>query len=119
MQLMFSHIASVGTFDSGTGIWVAGPSGDSSIIGSAMHTLAIVAELTAPGVHTNQAEVNTMNGFDIDSAPNDMVATDDDYSTACVSVPYKICSTFKDTVVLTAPANYGTYEWFERWRGYS
>ena len=54
-----------------------------------------------------------MNGFDIDSSPNDMVVTDDDYATACVSVPYKICTTFKDTIVLTAPAGYTSYQWLK------
>ncbi|MFK7983555.1 MAG: hypothetical protein AB8G86_26490, partial [Saprospiraceae bacterium] len=106
-----SHNALQGTFDPVTKIWIAGPVGDSSIAIGATHTLEIAARLEASGVHTNHAQVFTMNDFDIDSAPNDNVVTDDDYATACVSVPFKICTTFKDTIVLTAPDGYGSYQW--------
>jgi len=97
----------------GTVIWAIGGIGDSVVLSEATHSLEIKARIIAQGVHTNQAEVNTMNGFDIDSDPGDGVVTDDDYATACVSVPYKICSTFKDTITLTAPAGYMTYQWLK------
>ncbi|MEM1121088.1 MAG: DUF11 domain-containing protein, partial [Bacteroidota bacterium] len=107
LQYDSDNAVSPQSYNSATGIWTIGnvPSTTASV------SLEVQAQLLAPGVHTGIAQVHAMDGFDVDSAPDDDVITDDDYATACVSVPYKICTTFNDTVVLTAPAGYTMYQW--------
>lgn len=103
-----THVSNNGgvVYASGTGTWNVG-----TIAGTTSEVLEVKASLSVPGVYTSIAQVSAQNGFDVDSAPNDDVITDDDYATACVSVPFKICTTYNDTVVLTAPTGYNMYQW--------
>lgn len=64
------------------------------------------------GTVCNIAEVKSMKGTDIDSSPGNGNKTEDDYALACVSVPIKICEARKDTVIITAPEGYTSYQWF-------
>lgn len=64
----------------------------------------------------NEAEVVAMSeksGGDTDSEPNNGVKTEDDYDIACISVPLKICTERRDTVIISAPAGYAKYQWFK------
>ena len=61
----------------------------------------------------NEAEIVSMVGLDSDSQPGNKVITEDDYGIACVSVPLKICPERRDTVIISAPAGYQTYQWFK------
>ena len=105
-----NNSASTGTsYTLGTGIWDIG----GSLSGTGSISLEIKARIETPGVHFNNAQVHAMDGFDVDSTPDDDVIEDDDYATACVTVPFKICSVFNDTVELTALAGYDTYQWMK------
>lgn len=64
----------------------------------------------------NEAEIVAMSaksGGDTDSEPNNGIKTEDDYDIACVSVPLKICTERRDTVIIAAPAGYAKYQWFK------
>ena len=103
-----------GVYDSATGIW----SGFSLNPGST-DTLTIVASITKAGgfeagLVCNTAQIWKMKGTDADSKPgNAATLHEDDDARACVSVPIKICMARKDTVTITAPAGYTSYEWFK------
>ena len=64
---------SQGTFDSATGIWTIG-----GIAVGGQATLSIVATVTAPGAKTNVAQVSAADQADIDSTPNNNLASEDD-----------------------------------------
>ncbi len=68
-----SHTASQGTYDPGTGVWNVGtiPAGGSA-------TLDIVAQVTATGSITNEAEVTAVTEADPDSTPGDGMGDDYD-----------------------------------------
>ncbi len=100
-----SAVPAIGNYTSSTGIWDLMSSFTDSV------KLILTARLDAPGVHYNVAEVYAMDGFDVDSEPNDGIITDDDYTSSCVSIPFKICTNFNDTIVLTAPTGYDGYQW--------
>ena len=53
------------------------------------------------------------SGIDPDSKPYNGVKTEDDYDIAWVSVPLKICTERKDTVIISAPVGYAQYQWFK------
>lgn len=61
----------------------------------------------------NEAEIVKAKGTDKDSEPNNHLKTEDDYDIACISVPLKICTERKDTVIISAPAGYQKYQWFK------
>ncbi|MEZ4902379.1 MAG: hypothetical protein R2822_11805 [Spirosomataceae bacterium] len=61
----------------------------------------------------NEAEIVKAKGEDIDSTPDNGIKTEDDYDIACVSVPLKICTERRDTVIVSAPTGYQTYQWFK------
>ncbi|WP_298351402.1 hypothetical protein [Runella sp.] len=68
------------------------------------------------GTICNEAEIVAMSkksGIDPDSKPYNGVKTEDDYDIACVSVPLKICTERKDTVIISAPVGYAQYQWFK------
>jgi len=65
------------------------------------------------GTICNEAEVVKANGVDKDSYPDNHLKTEDDYDIACVSIPLKICTERRDTVIISAPAGYQKYQWFK------
>lgn len=75
-------------------------------------TLTVDAEVTQEGVFINQAEISTMNEPDSDSTPGNLEPFEDDYSTACVTVPIQVCDNQPINVTLQAPTNYGMYQWY-------
>lgn len=94
-------------FNETTKVWTIGDlnPGDSA-------TLTFEARVIAEGVSFNKAEISKVNEKDKDSTPNNNVPTEDDFARQCVSVPIKFCNTDQIDVAVTAPANYGSYQWF-------
>jgi uncharacterized repeat protein (TIGR01451 family) len=63
--------ATIGTYDSGSGIWTVG-----TINNGQTATLTIVATLATAGAKINTAQVTASNEFDPDSSPNDNAGDD-------------------------------------------
>jgi uncharacterized repeat protein (TIGR01451 family) len=68
-----SDTPSVGTYNSGTGVWDVG-----NLANGANATLTITATVNAAGIYTNSAEVTAVNQFDPDSIPGDGIGDDFD-----------------------------------------
>lgn len=68
---------SQGTYDDGTGVWTVG-----TIANGANATLQVTATVTTTGTKSNVAEVTAVDQPDIDSTPNNGVATEDDQDNA-------------------------------------
>ena len=94
-------------FNETTKVWKVGDlnPGDSA-------TLTFEAILKAEGVSFNKAEITKANEKDRDSTPANNAVGEDDIAQQCVSVPIKFCNTDQIEVTITAPANYGSYQWF-------
>jgi large repetitive protein len=75
-----SAVPSQGTYDEATGIWDVGTVAASQVV-----TLLIMAQVTASGTLTNDAEVTACIGIDLDSVPGDGMG--DDFDTIDVVVP--------------------------------
>ena len=102
-----------GSYDPSTHLWTVGnittSAADDTI------TLEIRVRIDAPGLVFNEAEIYSTDAgdYDVDSSPNNKNILEDDYASACVSVPFKICSALGDTILLTAPAGYAGYKWYK------
>ncbi len=108
-----SATASKGTYDNTTKLWsgITLAKGDSAI-------LEITAKISAVGgfyggLVCNEAWIQTMNGTDIDSQVGNKSETEDDFARACVSVPIKICQERNEIVIISAPAGYTSYQWYD------
>jgi uncharacterized repeat protein (TIGR01451 family) len=104
-----------GLYNRQTGMW-----GPLTLAAGQSDTLTLTAKINdgggtfIGGTICNEAEVFSMGSdIDTDSSPNNGVKTEDDYDIACISVPLKICTERRDTVIITAPAGYQTYQWFK------
>jgi uncharacterized repeat protein (TIGR01451 family)/fimbrial isopeptide formation D2 family protein len=75
-----SSIASVGSYNSGTGIWTVG-----NVASGISPTLQISARIDVVGSLTNTAQVSTSNQPDPDSTPNNNNAAEDDQASASLS----------------------------------
>ncbi len=100
-----------GSYDPTTHLWTVG-----NITTSAADDtidLEIRVRIDAPGLVFNEAEIHSTaaGDYDVDSSPGDGDILDDDYASACVSVPFKICPAQEDTILLTAPLGYSNYQW--------
>ncbi len=76
-------------------------------------TLLIKGVITQSGVINNTAEIESFNGEDIDSTPNNGVLSEDDIANACVSVPYIFCSDETIALMASAPTGLSGYQWFK------
>ncbi len=99
-----SATPSMGTYTASTGIWDLGAT---AVVSGTSKTLTIVATPTQGGTFTNTAEITASSLPDIDSTPNNHLATEDDQasvtvtSTAAVPVDNRISGTVFEDV------NYG------------
>ena len=75
-----SSVPSQGTFASGTGVWTVG-----TIANAASETLQIVATVASVGAKSNSAQVTASDQADLDSTPNNGVASEDDQDTVIVT----------------------------------
>jgi uncharacterized repeat protein (TIGR01451 family) len=105
-------VATQGTYNNTTHLWsrMSLGYGESAV-------LTITAKINnlnffEGGSVCNKAQIYRASGVDIDSKPgnNDMI--EDDYAIACASVPMKLCSARQDTLIISAPAGYSSYQWF-------
>ena len=76
-----SSTASVGSYNSGTGIWTVG----NLASGATPPTLQITARIDVLGSLTNTAQVSASNQPDPDSTPNNNVAAEDDQASSSLS----------------------------------
>ena len=88
-----SATPSVGTYDSGTGLWNIGPMANGDI-----ETLTLVARVMTAGTLSTTAELTASTAADVDSTPNNHVVSEDDQQT--------------NTVVTTA-ASLGDTVWYD------
>ena len=96
-----------GAYDSGTGLWTVGgiPAGDSA-------TLNITLTVATDGVIFSTAEVTTSDNIDPDSTPNNGSVLEDDWSSACITVPMRFNCRDNINVLATAVAGYTDYQWY-------
>ena len=105
---IFVTSGGAGTYDSGTGIWSI-----PSITAGNTATFTVTLEITGEGIIYNQAELTAIDQTDDDSTPGNGDYNEDDISSACVSVPVRLCSTIMDTIVATVPVSgYSNIQWF-------
>ncbi len=103
-----SHVAHSGTsFDSGTGIWNI----DAALTTQDSVGLTITVEVISSGVLINSAEIIAADQTDDDSIPGNGDINEDDYDTACTSVPYTLCS--GTGVGISVASGYSSYQWFK------
>jgi uncharacterized repeat protein (TIGR01451 family) len=75
-----SSNVSVGSYDSGTGIWDVG-----DVVVEQSQTLTLTATVQSPGAKTNVAEITRADQFDIDSTPGNDAVGEDDIANAVVT----------------------------------
>lgn len=102
---LISAVADLGTYNATTGVWDIG----TMAAGLPTATLTIQALVVGDGVPYNIAEVVALTEADSDSSPNNHLLTEDDMSSACLSVPIMECS---PNFTLTAPPGYTAYQWY-------
>jgi uncharacterized repeat protein (TIGR01451 family) len=77
-----SSTPSQGSFDNATGIWTVG-----SLANGASATLLITASVNTLGLKTNVVQVSAADQFDVDSTPDNSVATEDDQASVLIIPP--------------------------------
>lgn len=110
------YVSTQGQYNTQTRLW-----GPLSLGAGQTDTLTLTVKINDTGGFIggsvcNEAEIVSMSaksGADTDSKPNNGIKTEDDYDIACVSVPLKICTERRDTVIISAPAGYAKYQWFK------
>ncbi len=96
-----------GIYNNGTGLWTVGgiPAGDSAL-------LNITVTVATEGVIFSTAEVTTSDNPDPDSTPGNGSVIEDDWSSACVTVPMRYNCRDNINVLATAQAGYTDYQWY-------
>jgi uncharacterized repeat protein (TIGR01451 family) len=110
------YVSTQGQYNTQTRLW-----GPLSLNAGQADTLTLTLKINDTGGFIggsvcNEAEIVAMSaksGGDTDSESNNGIKTEDDYDIACVSVPLKICTERRDTVIISAPAGYAKYQWFK------
>jgi large repetitive protein len=107
MTLQGAATPSAGTYDPVTGIW------DIGAIAAATPTVTLTmnAKITAEGANLNQAEITAMTEPDVDSSPGNASYLEDDFASACVSVPVVLYNT--QTLTASALSGLAGYKWFK------
>ncbi len=80
--VLVSSTPSQGSFNTTTGEWSVG-----SLAPNGSATLSLVARVTTLGERINTAQVTAANQVDVDSTPNNNVATEDDQASVVLTVP--------------------------------
>jgi uncharacterized repeat protein (TIGR01451 family) len=88
------------TYNSGTGVWTIG-----SLNSSGTAQLQIVATVATSGAKTNTAEVTAANESDLDSTPNNHIATEDDQASIIVTPQVADLSLTKTVDIATPNKN--------------
>jgi uncharacterized repeat protein (TIGR01451 family) len=106
-------VATQGTYNKTTHLW-----GMMSLGYGESAVLTITAKINnlnyfEGGSICNKAQIYKAAGVDIDSKPGNNDMMEDDYAIACASVPMKLCSARQDTLIISAPAGFSSYQWFK------
>ena len=88
------------TYNSGTGVWTIG-----TLNSSGTAQLQIVATVATSGAKTNTAEVTAANESDLDSTPNNHIATEDDQASIIVTPQVADLSLTKTVDIATPNKN--------------
>ncbi|MCP9767334.1 hypothetical protein EGI22_05390, partial [Lacihabitans sp. LS3-19] len=106
---LISQVASEGSYNAGTNLWsgISINKGDTATI-----TFQYKILTNAGGLTCVESWVEAMSLNDVDSNPGDKVTTEDDIARACVSIPIAICPAKSETVELSAPLGYTSYQWY-------
>jgi len=105
-----SHDGPINTsFDPVTGIWQIGNILTQDMPGVSLEIKAIALQ---EGVVYMPVQVQSLNEIDVDSEPGNNLILEDDEETACVSIPYQLCTATGESVTLNAPDGYPGYEWY-------
>ena len=103
----FFNENSGGAYNSGTGLWTVGniAAGDSA-------KLNITVTVNTDGVLFSTAEITTSDNPDPDSTPGNGSILEDDWSSACITVPMHFNCRDDINVLATAQAGYTDYQWY-------
>ncbi len=74
-------------------------------------SVTFFAKVDTWGVHFSEAEI-TISPNDADSPPGNKNYLEDDIASACITVPIKICTINRDSVVLTATSGATNVTWY-------
>ena len=98
-----------GAYNNATGVWTVGA------IGATTDSvfLDVLVQVTTEGVVFSQAEVTAMTETDGDSTPNNGSVTEDDWSSACATVPIHYNCRDDINALASAPSGYTTYQWYK------
>lgn len=97
-----------GAYNIGAGTWSVGtvPSGDTL-------TFSYTVQIDSDGVAISEAEVASMTETDDDSTPNNGNPSEDDWSSACVSIPMYFCNSSQIELEVEAPAAFASVRWYK------
>ncbi len=97
------------SYDPANGIWQIGDalSGTTSYL-----QMELKAVVNQEGVIYQKAQVFTQNEIDVDSEPGNDLWLEDDMASACISIPFTICTAQGESVTLEAPAGFTDYQWY-------
>ena len=76
-------------------------------------TLTLTTTINSDGVIFSDAEIKSVDQTDPDSTPNDANVSQDDWTSACTTVPIFYCPGSTINIDVEAPAGYLTYKWFK------
>jgi uncharacterized repeat protein (TIGR01451 family) len=104
-----SHSTAAGTYNQLTGMWSVGA------IGAAIDSvvLDITVQVASDGVIFSQAEIMDMIGTDGDSSPGNGSVIEDDWASACATVPIHYNCRDDINALASAPVGYTSYQWFK------
>jgi gliding motility-associated-like protein/uncharacterized repeat protein (TIGR01451 family) len=95
-------------YSAATGLWTIG-----SISATTPETvLELRVRVESEGVIFSEAEIINMTETDADSRPNNALVTEDDWSSACSSVPVRFGAGQAVDLLVSAPLGYAQYQWF-------
>jgi uncharacterized repeat protein (TIGR01451 family)/gliding motility-associated-like protein len=104
-----SFVSSIpnGAYNVGAGTWSVGivPQGDTL-------TFSYIVKIVEDGVAISEAEVSAMTEIDSDSVPNDGNPSQDDWASACVSIPIYYCNSNQIEIEVEAPAIFQSVKWY-------
>ena len=104
----FSASGGSGTYDDVLGEWTI-----PSIAAGTTESFTVTVTINSDGIIYNLAEVASMDESDADSTPGNGDHFEDDISSACVSVPIRICSELNETIEVDVPiAGLENVQWF-------
>lgn len=110
---LLSAVASQGTYNPTTHLW-----GPLKLLPGQQDTLTLTVKINgnggfAHGLLCNEAEIIGAFGNDPNSTPGNFSKTENDYATACVSIPIPLCTARQEKVLIQAPTGYNSYQWFK------